>query len=78
MIPYHFRYRGAYEYDKFILNFFQMSNEVVEAKKRLFKNSSVEQGAVIKGAEAVESAFQDEIIKTDTSGALYLSYLKVC
>lgn len=35
MILYNLRYRGPYEYDKFILNTLQLSNEAKRMKKRL-------------------------------------------
>ena len=33
MIVYNMRYRGPYEYDKFILNVFQLHNEMIDLEK---------------------------------------------
>lgn len=33
MIVYNMRYRGPYEYDKFILNVFQFHNEMIDLEK---------------------------------------------
>lgn len=35
MILYNLRYRGPYEYEKFILNVFQYHNEILRMKKEL-------------------------------------------
>ena len=35
MILYNMRYRGPYEYEKFILNVFQYHNEILRMKKEL-------------------------------------------
>ncbi|WP_312339143.1 hypothetical protein [Anaerospora hongkongensis] len=40
MIPYNFRHRGPYEYDKFILNIFQLHNEIMLLEERLNAGSA--------------------------------------
>lgn len=35
IIPYQYRYRGPYEYDKYILNTFQLSNAVGITKQQI-------------------------------------------
>ena len=35
MIVYNMRYRGPYEYDKFILNVFQFHNEMIDLEKAI-------------------------------------------
>lgn len=41
MILYNIRYRGPYEYDKFILNIFQLNNEIKRLQKE-FNDTSIE------------------------------------
>lgn len=38
MILYNMRYRGAFEYDKFVLNIFQISNEAKSLIKKFNSN----------------------------------------
>ena len=38
MILYNIRHRGPYEYDKFILNVFQLSNEIKRLNKQVTNN----------------------------------------
>ena len=38
MILYNMRYRGAFEYDKFVLNIFQISNEAKSLTKKFNSN----------------------------------------
>ena len=38
MILYNMRYRGAFEYDKFVLNIFKKSNEAKSLTKKLNSN----------------------------------------
>ena len=40
MINYNMRYRGPYEYDKFILNIFQYSNAIYDFENDLSENST--------------------------------------
>ena len=40
MINYNMRYRGPYEYDKFILNVFQYSNAIYDLEKELSEGDS--------------------------------------
>ena len=42
MILYYIRYRGPYEYDKFILNIFQLNNEIKRLQKE-FNDTSLSQ-----------------------------------
>lgn len=42
MILYNIRYRGPYEYDKFILNIFQLNNEIKRLQKE-FNDTSLSQ-----------------------------------
>ena len=42
MILYNIRYRGPYEYDKFILNIFQLNNEIKGLQKE-FNDTSLSQ-----------------------------------
>ena len=41
MIHYNMRYRGTYEYDKFVLNILQMHNEYVDYIDDIFNNEDV-------------------------------------
>lgn len=71
MINYNMRYRGPYEYDKFVLNIFQYSNAMYDFENDL-KNSdefksikSIEQTINDKFNEMVkEYGFSDKIHKT--------------
>lgn len=40
MINYNMRYRGPYEYDKFVLNVFQYSNAIYDFENDLTENST--------------------------------------
>lgn len=40
MIKYNLRYRGPFEYDKFVLNILQFSNEVRSLRKNVEKNEA--------------------------------------
>ena len=40
MINYNMRYRGPYEYDKFILNVFQYSNAIYDFENELISNGA--------------------------------------
>lgn len=71
MINYNIRYRGPYEYDKFILNVFQYSNAIYD-----FENDMTNKGAyttIKEIADTVddifdsvvrENGFNDKIYKT--------------
>lgn len=71
MINYNIRYRGPYEYDKFILNVFQYSNAIYD-----FENDMTNKGAyttIKEVADTVddifdsvvrENGFNDKIYKT--------------
>lgn len=41
MIHYNMRYRGTYEYDKFVLNILQMHNEYIDYLDDIFNNEDV-------------------------------------
>ena len=56
MILYNMRYRGAMEYDKFILNTFQFNNEVNEmVKNELGNTESI--GELITEIEKIEESY---------------------
>ena len=63
MIRYNYPYRGAYEYDKFVLNYLQLHNEAIFINSRALKNLKEEQAAVREqydtttGEEAVYGTF---------------------
>lgn len=42
IIPYQYRYRGPYEYDKHILNTFQLHNAVVVTTKQIDNSTKAE------------------------------------
>lgn len=60
MINYNMRYRGPYEYDKFVLNIFQYSNAIYDFENDLSENSTFDTINSIR--ETVDSIF-DHIIK---------------
>ena len=54
MILYNIRSKGPYEYDKFILNFLQISNEISRLNKKL---SAKEKAELNAKAEEINSLF---------------------
>lgn len=58
MIYYNFCFRGPYEYDKFILNYLQFSNEVKFLKEELKKKESINEET---------DSFYRELIKEDNN-----------
>lgn len=63
MILYNMRYRGPYEYDKFILNTFQLSNEVKMAEKHLKEKEE----ASIKESENTLDSYLDQYVGEKSS-----------
>lgn len=72
MILYNFRYRGPYEYDKFILNYMQIHNEVHRIKRKSFPGEDVRYGALKEEADELDRIFQKEMLEEDLSDKLHL------
>ena len=62
MINYNMRYRGPYEYDKFILNIFQYSNAIYDFEHDLTENGSYT--SINELSNTVDSIY-NHIIKED-------------
>ena len=62
MINYNMRYRGPYEYDKFILNIFQYSNAIYDFENDLTENVSYT--SINELSNTVDSIY-NHIIKED-------------
>ena len=62
MINYNMRYRGPYEYDKFILNIFQYSNAIYDFENDLTENCSYT--SINELSNTVDSIY-NHIIKED-------------
>ncbi len=69
MINYNMRYRGPYEYDKFILNIFQYSNAIYDFENDLNKNSTFTTINEIK--ETVDSIYNQIIKENGLSDNIY-------
>lgn len=69
MINYNMRYKGPYEYDKFILNIFQYSNAIYDFENDLNKNSTFTTINEIK--ETVDSIYNQIIKENGLSDNIY-------
>lgn len=69
MILYNMRYRGPYEYDKFILNVMQFANETKRLKGYLGDTSLAE----LKELEKQLTKIIDEETKVDSTGQKLLA-----
>lgn len=56
MILYNFRYRGPFEYDKFILNVFQLSNEIKRMNRHIDENGV---SNIVKIKEELDKIFNE-------------------
>lgn len=63
MIIYNMRYRGPYEYDKFVLNTFQIANESKSLKKRIDEKVAES----VKNCKAIEDMY-DQLTKENCIG----------
>ena len=69
MINYNMRYRGPYEYDKFILNIFQYSNAIYDFENDLSENSTFD---TINGIrETVDDIFNQVTKEKGLSDKIY-------
>ena len=76
MILYDFKYRGPYEYDKFILNYMQIHNEVHRVKRKSFPEEKVANGALKEEADAIHEIFRETILEKDPADDFYLISLQ--
>lgn len=64
MILYNMRYRGPFEYDKFVLNTFQMANEAKSILKKVNKNDIDSLNSMLK---CLDDIYQ-KLISEDSIG----------
>lgn len=57
MILYNIRKRGPYEYDKFILNTFQLTNEVKRMERNIEENDTSE---LMQQAKVLDALFESD------------------
>ena len=69
MINYNMRYRGPYEYDKFILNIFQYSNAIYDFENDLSENSTFDTINSIR--ETVDDIFNQITKEKGLSDKIY-------
>ena len=69
MINYNMRYRGPYEYDKFILNIFQYSNAIYDFENDLSENSTFDTINSIR--ETVDDIFNQVTNEKGLSDKIY-------
>ena len=69
MINYNMRYRGPYEYDKFILNIFQYSNAIYDFENDLSENSTFD--TINSMRETVDDLFNQVIKEKGLSDKVY-------
>lgn len=69
MINYNMRYRGPYEYDKFILNIFQYSNAIYDFENDLSENSTFDTINSIR--ETVDDIFNQVTKEKGLSDKIY-------
>ena len=72
MIKYNFRYRGPFEYDKFVLNILQFHNEVRLLNEQLIDNDSAANLLELK--QELDDIFVESIQDTDKSFSLQMYY----
>lgn len=76
MIVYNNRYRGPMEYDKFILNILQYSNEINMILKNEFYNSE-SQKTFKKMCEQLEALYQQTIKRSEELSLLLTDFKEV-
>lgn len=71
MINYNMRYRGPYEYDKFVLNVFQYSNAIYDFENDLNSNELHESTKILENSiddklyeMTKEGGFSDKVYKS--------------
>lgn len=69
MINYNMRYRGPYEYDKFILNIFQYSNAIYDFENDLSENSTFD--TINSMRESVDSIYNQVTKERGLSDKIY-------
>ena len=69
MINYNMRYRGPYEYDKFILNIFQYSNAIYDFENDLSENSTFD--TINSMRESVDDIFNQITKERGLSDKIY-------
>ncbi len=69
MINYNMRYRGPYEYDKFILNIFQYSNAIYDFENDLSENSTID--TINSMRETVDDIFNQVTKERGLSDKIY-------
>jgi len=75
MISYNFRYRGPFEYEKFVLNILQFHNEMVMFRKRLLsKNENSKE--LLNAKEDLDNLFH-ETMSNSPSEELYYMLLTI-
>lgn len=75
MIIYNNRYRGPFEYDKFILNVFGFSNEINETLIHEFKNKNSK--SFNEYTELVNNAYDNTLKLSNDIHSFLLNYKKV-
>lgn len=73
MIHYNMRYRGPYEYDKFILNIFQCSNAIYDFKNDLSENSYT--NSINSMRQMVDSMYNEAIKYKGSSDRVYRDFI---
>lgn len=69
MINYNMRYRGPYEYDKFILNIFQYNNAIYDFENDLSENSTFD--TINRMRETVDDIFNQITKEKGLSDKIY-------
>ncbi len=74
MIYYNFKYRGPFEYEKFILNIFQFHNQVVLFQNQLIDDQST--NGILNKKEELDNMF-NECIEDKFSEKVHRLLLKI-
>lgn len=75
MITYNFRYRGSYEYDKFVLNIFQFHNEVVILHDLIFQQDTDSTDNILGLKQAFDENYEQCIGDNSLSNQIYRQQL---
>lgn len=74
MILYNMRYRGPYEYDKFVLNTLQISNAILLSETNELKSNIEKKDALCSIEKSIDDVYIQLIGKDNTKGICETMY----
>lgn len=76
MISYNIRYRGPYEYDKFVLNILQLYNAIKLSELNELKNFEANNNSLIAIEKTINELYENFMGKDDAVGITEQIYLE--